>query len=474
MQELFDERDMTGLAKAISDKEVSVSEVVEFALARIDERNPTINAIIAERPDQVRAEVEAGLPEGPLTGVPFAIKDLVTDVAGLPTTHGSRLFADAVAKTDSPIVSAYRLAGMAIVGKTNTPEWGQNASTEPALFGPTRNPHRLSHSPGGSSGGASAAVTSGMLPAAHASDGGGSVRVPAAMTGLVGLKPSRGRAIGSIGSNALTSPLSVQHAVTRSVRDSALLLDIVSVPQRGAPITIVQPSRPYVQEVGVDPGALRIGTLTHLPNGTPAHADCAAAVDDVAALLASLGHRISSGKPNFALGDNSAVIRQGTAASMAMAVDTRLEQLGRGLRDDDLEAAVRVVYERTKALGASAFPLAMEKLSVVAESVGGFFADHDLLVTPTLAEPTPPLGLLDASNIESIWTHAGAYSAFTSPFNITGQPAISLPLGQDSTGMPLGVQFVAAFGREDLLIRVASQIESTQPWRITPIWPPAN
>ncbi|QCB49004.1 amidase [Rhodococcus sp. PAMC28707] len=471
MQELFDERDMTGLAKAIADKEVSVSEVVEFALARIAERNPAINALVAERSDEVRAEVAAGLPEGPLTGVPFAIKDLSTDVAGLPTTHGSRLFADAVAKTDSPIVSAYRQAGMAIVGKTNTPEWGQNASTEPALFGPTHNPHRLSHSPGGSSGGASAAVASGMLPAAHASDGGGSIRIPAAMTGLVGLKPSRGRVIGS---NVLTAPLSVQHAVTRTVRDSALLLDIVSVPQRGAPVTIVQPSRPYVQEVGVNPGVLRIGTMTHLPNGTPAHADCAAAVDDVAALLASLGHQVSVGKPDFALGDNSAVIRQGTAASMAMAIDARLEHLGRGLRDDDLEAAVRVVYERTKSLGASAFPLAMERLSVVAESVGKFFADHDLLVTPTLAEPTPPLGLLDASNIESIWTYAGAYSAFASPFNITGQPAISLPLGQDSTGMPIGVQFVAAFGREDLLIRIASQIESAQPWSITPMWPPVS
>ena len=193
MQELFDERDMTGLAKAISDGEVSASEVLEFALARIGERNPTINAIIAERTDEVRAEVAAGLPAGPLTGVPFAIKDLLTDVAGLPTTHGSRLFANAVAKTDSSIVSAYRQAGLAIVGKTNTPEWGQNASTEPALFGPTRNPRRLSHSPGGSSGGASAAVTSGMLPAAHASDGGGSIRIPSAMTGLVGLKPSRGR-----------------------------------------------------------------------------------------------------------------------------------------------------------------------------------------------------------------------------------------------------------------------------------------
>ncbi|WP_235686451.1 amidase [Tomitella gaofuii] len=468
MEELFDTRDMTGLAQAISGGEVSAREVVEFALDRIAQRNPTVNSVVATRADEVRAEVDAGLPAGPLHGVPFAIKDLGADVAGLPTTNGSRLFADATAAADSPIVSAYRRAGLAVVGKTNTPEWGQNASTEPALFGPARNPHDLDRSPGGSSGGASAAVAAGILPAAHASDGGGSIRIPAAMTGLVGLKPSRGR---TCAGNPLGAPLSVQHAVTRSVRDSALLLDVVSAPRIGDPVTIVQPARPYSEEVGADPGMLTIATMTCFPDGRPVHDDCAAAVEDIATVLAGLGHRVAPGAPTFPLDDMAAPMSMGMAVSMTASVDARLAALGRGLRDDDLEAVGRMIYERTKKLSAADFGVALDKLAAVAGTVGAFFADHDLLLLPTLGALTPPLGLLDAGSVEAIWTHGAVYGGLTSPFNITGQPAISLPLGTDRDGMPVGVQLVAAFGREDLLIRVAAQLERERPWPITPVWP---
>ncbi len=468
MKELFDEHDMTGLAQAIGTGEVSAREVVEFALARIEERNPTVNALVATRAEQVLDEVESGLPAGPLHGVPFAIKDLGADVAGLPTTNGSRLFADAVAAADSPLVTAYRRAGLAIVGKTNTPEWGQNASTEPALFGPARNPHRLSCSPGGSSGGASAAVAAGILPAAHASDGGGSIRIPSAMTGLVGLKPSRGR---TRAGNPLGAPLSVQHAVTRSVRDSALLLDIASAPQTGAPVTIVQPQRPYVQEVGADPGRLRVAVMTTFPDGAPVHEDCAAAVDDIARVLAGLGHTVAAGSPAFPLDDMAAPMSMGMAVSMAASVDARLAELGRGLRDDDMEAVGRMIYERVKGQSAVDFVVALDKLASVAQTVGEFFADHDVLLLPTLGALTPPLGLLDAGSVEAIWTHGAVYGGLTSPFNITGQPAISLPLGTDSTGMPVGVQLVAAFGREDLLLRTAAQLERERPWSIRPVWP---
>lgn len=468
MQELFDERDMTGLAEAISGGEVSAREAVDFALGRIEERNPGVNAIVAARTEEVLAEVEAGLPAGPLHGVPFAIKDLGADVAGLPTTNGSRLFADAVADADSTIVDAYRRAGLAIVGKTNTPEWGQNATTEPALFGPARNPHRTTRSPGGSSGGASAAVSSGILPAAHASDGGGSIRLPSAMTGLVGLKPSRGR---TCAGNPIAAPMSVQHAVTRSVRDSALLLDVVSAPRIGAPVTIVQPSRPYAREVGADPGVLRIATMTTFPDGSPVHDDCAAAVEDTAAVLSRLGHSVGPGAPDFPLDDLAMPMSMGMAVPMTAAIDARLEQLGRGLRDDDLEAVVRMIYERTKTQSATEFCTALERLASAAERIGAFFADHDLLMTPTIGALTPPLGLLDAGSIEAIWTHGAVYGALTSPFNITGQPAISLPLGTDGSGMPVGVQLVAAFGREDLLLRAAAQLERERPWPITPVWP---
>lgn len=469
MRELFDERDMTGLAQAINGGEVSAREVVEFALARLAERNPTVNAIVATRADELLEEVDAGLPAGPLHGVPFAIKDLGADVAGMPTTSGSRLFADApAAAADSPLVATYRRAGLAIVGKTNTPEWGQNASTEPALFGPARNPYRLDHSPGGSSGGASAAVASGILPAAHASDGGGSIRIPAAMTGLVGLKPSRGR---THAGNPLASPLSVQHALTRSVRDSALLLDLASAPQAGTAMEIGQPARPYVQEVGADPGPLRIAAMTQLPDGTRIPEDCISAVTEITGVLAGLGHSVASGAPTFPLKDMVAPTSTGMAVPMTAAIDARLAALGRGLRDDDLEAVVHAIYERTKSLSAADYYIAMEKLGEVAETIGAFFADHDLLMTPTIGALTPPLGLLDAGSVEAIWTHGAVYGALTSPFNITGQPAISLPLGTDSSGMPIGIQLVARFGREDLLIRIAAQLERARPWPIAPVWP---
>lgn len=469
MQELFDERDMTGLARAIETGEVSAKEVVEFSLSRLDERNPIVNAVVSTRAEELRAELDTGLPAGPLHGVPFAIKDLSADVAGLPTTQGSRLFADDVAERDSPQVASYRRAGMAVIGKTNTPEWGQNASTEPALFGPTRNPHRLGSSPGGSSGGASAAVASGILPAAHASDGGGSIRIPSSMTGLVGLKPSRGR---TQAGNPLAAPLSVQHAVTRSVRDSALLLDIASVPIPGAPITIVQPQRPYTEEVGADPGALRVATMTELPDGTGVPDDVAAAVEDIAGVLSGLGHCVAADKPVFPLDDMVAPMSTGMAVSMTAAVDARLAELGRELRDDDLEAVDHMIYERTKQLSAADYCEAVGKLGTVAHTIGGFFTDHDLLMTPTVGALTPPLELLDANSIEAIWTHGATYGALTGPFNITGQPAISLPLGTDSTGMPVGVQLVAEFGREDLLIRIAAQLETARPWPTAPVWPP--
>ncbi|WP_024793871.1 amidase [Tomitella biformata] len=467
MQELFDNHDMTGLAAAISDGEVSAREVVEFSLSRLAERNPTVNAVIAERAEEALAEVDAGLPGGPLRGIPYAIKDLGLDVAGLPTTNGSRLFADAVAAADSELVTRYRAAGLVIIGKTNTPEFGQNASTEPALFGPSRNPHRLSHSPGGSSGGAAAAVAAGIVPAAHGSDGGGSIRIPAAATGLVGLKPSRGRV--PVG-NVLAGPLSVHHALTRSVRDTALLLDLTCAPLAGEPFTISQPARPYVEEVGAETGRLQIAASTTMPDGSPAHPDCAAVVDSVAALLSRLGHDVTEATPDYPVDALQASMSMGMSVSMAVTVDARLAELGRGLLDDDLEVVPRMIYERSKSQGATDFVEAMNELHRAAHVIGAFFTEHDLLVTPTLGQPTPPLGLLDAGSVEAIWKHGGIYGALTGPFNTTGQPAISLPMGHDSTGLPVGVQIVAAFGREDLLIRVAAQLEAAQPWSIAPAW----
>ncbi|MDH6677052.1 amidase [Rhodococcus sp. LBL1] len=468
MESLFDGQDMTGLAASIRRGDVSAREVVEFALGRLEERNATVNAVVVDRGAEALAEVDGGLPDGPLRGIPFLIKDLHADVAGLPTSNGSRLFAGRVAERDTELVSRYRRAGLVIIGKTNTPEFGQNASTEPVLFGPTRNPRRLTHGVGGSSGGAAAAVAVGITPAAHASDGGGSIRIPASANGLVGLKPSRGRMPSG---SPLAGPLSVEHAVTRSVRDTALLLDLTSGPAVGAPFGIAPPARPYVGEVGADPGKLRIGITTAMPNGEQVHPDCAAVASDVGVMLEKLGHHVETAAPVFHPDALAAAMQYLMSAPMSVEIDHRLAELGRELRDDDLETMARVQYERCKSQSATDLSFAYTELERTARDIGRFFTEFDLLLTPTLGSPTPPLGLLDAMDLEAMWKHAGVYGALTSPFNSGGQPAISLPLGKDSTGMPLGAQLVAAHGREDLLIRVASQLEAAYPWSTAPAWP---
>ncbi|WP_305092900.1 amidase [Prescottella sp. R16] len=468
MEDLFDGRDMTGIADAIRTGEVAAREVVEFALQRLAERNPAVNAVIAERGDEALAEVDAGLPDGPLRGIPFLIKDLHADVAGLPTTNGSRLFAGRIAQRDSELVSRYRRAGLVVVGKTNTPEFGQNASTEPVLFGPTRNPRRLTHGVGGSSGGSAAAVAVGIVPAAHASDGGGSIRIPASANGLVGLKPSRGRMPMH---TPIAAPMSVEHAVTRSVRDTALLLDLTAGPTVGSSIGIAPPARPYVDEVGADPGPLRVGVIATMPNGEAVHDDCAAVASETGVLLEKLGHRVETASVVFPQDALMAAMQYLMAAPMSVEIGRRLTELGRDLRDDDLETLPRVQYERCTSAPVTDLAFAYAELDRAAQEIGRFFEDYDILLTPTLGSPTPPLGLLDAMNLDAVWKYGGIYGALTSPFNTGGQPAISLPLGADATGLPLGAQLVAAHGREDLLLRVASQLEAAYPWNTAPVWP---
>ncbi|MEV5646670.1 amidase [Nocardia sp. NPDC052254] len=474
MQDLFDNTDMTGLAAAIADGEVSAGDVVEFSLGRMRERNPAINAVVSECGEQARREVAAGLPQGPLRGIPFVIKDLHMDVAGLPTTNGSRLFADAVATADSELVARYRRAGMVIIGKTNAPEFGLNASTEPQLSGPTRNPRRRTHSAGGSSGGSAAAVASGIVPAGQASDGGGSIRIPASACGLVGLKPSRGRVPAFPARNLLAAPMTVNHALTRSVRDSALLLDIAAGPVAGDPYVIAAASAPYVDVVGTDPGRLRIGIATTLPSGAEVHPDCVAVARDIAGVLSDLGHDVRDEAPDFPVAEIMSGLHHLMAVPVAADVNNRLAALGRALRDDDLEPMTRVIYDHAERTGAGEYLEALRDLEKAATMLGDYFGAHDLLLTPTLGTVVPSLGLLDTTDPASLWEHGMSFSGLTSPFNVTGQPAISLPLGTDSSGMPVGVQLVAAFGREDLLLQAAAQLEAARPWNIAPVWPPAE
>lgn len=471
MDDLLDVHDAIGVAAAIRAGEVSAREVVERCIARLDERNPALNAVVNRCDEAALDAVRSGAPHGPLGGVPFVVKDLGPTVAGLPSTGGSRLFADVVASTDSELVTRYRRAGLVILGTTNTPELGKNASTEPLLFGPTHNPHKLSHSAGGSSGGTAAAVAGGIVPLGHGNDGGGSIRIPAAACGLVGLKPSRGRITAAPKRTLLSYPLGINHVLTRSVRDSALLLDLTAGPAVGDPFVIGGPASPWYEECGLAPGRCRIAVDLVTPGGIAAHPDCAAVVEDVAALLAELGHDVDGGRPDYPTDALSNAMTTFMGTSLAMDVDDRLQQLGRELHDDDLEPLTRMIYEQAKGVRGVDVVRAHVNLERAAQQIGAFFVDHDLLLTPTLARPVPPLGLLDTTDVVAIRDHAAIYSAMTSPFNVTGQPAISLPLGVDRDGLPVGVQLVAAFGREDLLLRVAAQLESARPWSIVPVWP---
>ncbi len=468
VQELLD-GDATGVADAIRGGEVSATEVVEAALARVEERNPALNAIVEHRAEAALAEAAAGR-SGPLAGVPFVVKDLGQDVAGLRTSGGSRLCADLPTATeDSALVARFRSAGLIVLGLTNTPEFGLNGSTEPPGRGPTRTPHALGHPAGGPSGGTAAAVAAGIVPAGHASDGGGSIRIPSSACGLVGLKPSRARTPNAPRRAAFTGPMSVDHALTRSVRDSALLLDIAAGPLPGDAYVAPPPARPFVEEVGADPGRLRIAVSTTRPDGTPSDGVCAEAAVDLAELLAGLGHEIVEATPPYPIDALQAVMQFFSAAPMTAAVDELLRDLGRDLRDDDLEPFTRLLYDYGRDARGVDVLTGLDEIERVGQELGPFFVGHDLVLTPTLPIPPPPLGLLDTSNIEAMYTYAGAISALTSVWNITGQPAISLPTGRTPAGLPVGVQLVAALNREDVLLRVAAQVEAAQPWPTAPV-----
>jgi amidase len=465
MDDLFDHHDATGLAAAIAGGDVTAGEVLDHTLTRIAQRDGAVEAVA-----EVCREIRPA-QDGPLAGVPFVVKDLGIDVAGMRSTNGSRLFADRVATVDSELVTRYRRAGLVVVATTKVPELGRNASTEPQLYGPARNPHRLTHSPGGSSGGTAAAVAVGMVPLGHGNDGGGSIRIPASMCGLVGLKPTRGRTPAFPKRTALSYPLGINHVLTRSVRDAALLLDLTAGPMPGDPVVTPPPTRPYVDEVGAPTGRLRIALATARPDGGPVHPDCVAAAEDAGRLLESLGHDVEKADPRWPTDELRTAMTVLMSVPMAVDVDARLAELGRPLADDDLEPMTRLIYESGKGLTATDVVVALQAVERAAHELGAFHETYDLLLSPTISQPVPPLGTLDTTRPVTMMEHGAAFSAFTGFANTTGQPAISLPLATDSTGMPIGVQLVAAFGREDLLLRVAAQVEAAAPWSITPVWP---
>jgi amidase len=470
MDSWFDQLDGLGLAAAIRQGEVTAAEAVDAAIRRIEARNPALNAVIATRFDEARAEAAHPLPDGPFTGVPYVVKSLGGAVAGLPTSRGSRLFADDVSTADSLAVARARAAGVVVLGMTNTPELGKNGSTEPRFHGPTRNPYDTGRSAGGSSGGSAAAVASGMVPIAHGNDGGGSIRIPASACGLFGLKPSRGRVPHAPLLDGFAYPVGCIHALTRTVRDSAALLDVVDGTAPGDPYPAARKDRPFLHEVGVEPSRLRIGVTVTTARGDTADAACVAAVERTRVVCADLGHQVSDAAFTYDVEAANQSLAAVMSVNVAHAVDSRLSQLGRALRDDDIEPFTHVLYDRGRSMTGVEVIGALHEVERAGRAIAPFFDAYDVLLTPTLSIEVPELGWADTTRPETM-VRASAFSAFTGIFNTTGQPAMSIPAGLDGNGVPVGVHFAARAGDESLLFRLAGQLERAMPWPTDPVVP---
>ncbi len=468
-------RDATAQAELVRRGEVSPLDLVDAAIARVEAVNPTVNAVIHPLFDKAREQARGALPDGPFRGVPILFKDLMCAVAGDPYHRGTNALKRAGfrAQHTDDLAVRYLEAGFVCIGRTNTPEFGLVPTTEPHAHGASRNPWDVDRTTGGSSGGSAAAVATGMVPVAHANDGGGSIRIPASCNGLVGLKPSRGRTSEGPNSGHLTSPLTVEGCVSRSVRDSAAVLDALARPFPGQPVIAPPPSRPFAAEVGADPGRLRIGVLTTNPLGTgEVDAECVAAVEDAIQLLESLGHVVEHEYPKAF--EDPAVVAHFTAlwdAGLADEITDVGRILGREITADDVEPLTWAMYEGGLGVTAQQLLDAVHALQRFGRDVSTWWepldgsVGFDLLLCPTLAEPPVPLGTFEHAEMPILgFVRAAQFAPFCAGFNLSGQPAISLPLYWTESGLPVGVHFAAAYGREDLLLRLASQLEQARPW----------
>ena len=463
--------DAVAQADLVAKGQVSPRELCDAAIARIEKTNPALNAVVTPLYEKARAQAASDLPRGRLRGVPFLLKDLICATAGDPLYSGNRLLKklDTRSPIDTNLAKRFLEAGLVILGKTATPEFGLTATSEALAYGPTRNPWDTARSPGGSSGGSAAAVAAGMVPAAHANDGGGSIRIPASACGIVGLKTSRGRSsLGPLAGEGWNG-LAVEHVVSRTVRDSAALLDATQGYMPGDPYAAPPPERPFRDEVGRPPGKLRIGFMNRAPHFAPAlHPDCVAAVESAAKLCESLGHTVELQHPPAA--DDPKVettLFSIIAAQTAALLEILGQTLGRPIAADDVELWTWTLAQEGRRLDKLAFIAALEWRNVLSRSFGDFYASgFDLLLTPTLAQPPLPLGALTPTRDAPLaaWQKLMAFIPFTPVQNMTGEPAISLPLAWNAAGLPIGVQIVAPWGREDVLIRIAAQLEAARPW----------
>ncbi len=451
--------DAVGLAELVARREVSREELLDAATARMAAVNPKINAVTQDFAASARATPAVG---GHFGGVPFLLKDLGAAMAGTPMTMGSRMFEANVSAADSALTAAYKAAGLTIFGKTNTPEFGLWPVTESDLLGVCRNPWDLSRTPGGSSGGAASAVAAGIVPAAHASDGGGSIRTPASCCGLFGMKPSRGRvSFAPLGEG--WAGASIQHAVTRSVRDSAVLLDVACRPEPGDPYFLPAPERPYAEEVSREPGKLRIAVFAGAMQSPGLDPECEAAVRETARLCEELGHAVEAATIPGDVAAMQAAAGVVISASITASLDAEAERRGRPLADGDVEALTMATYRRGAAVLAADYVRGIAALHAYTRAQAQLFETYDVLLLSTLGSPAIPVGWI-TEHPKLIGERLFAFMPNTQAFNNTGQPAMTVPLAWSKSGLPIGLQFVARMGAEATLFRLAGQLEEARPW----------
>lgn len=486
----YEQYDALGLAQLVRDGEITPLELVDAAIARIEARNPQLNAVIHTMFHQARQAARGDLPDGPLRGVPFLVKDLLAMVAGAPLSSGTRLLKNWAPPIDSELVKRWNAAGLIILGKTNTPEFGLLPYTEPALFGPTRNPYDLTRTAGGSSGGSGAAVAARLTPAASGGDGGGSIRVPSSVNGVFGLKPTRGRTPTGPVYWQLWEGCAVEHVLTRSVRDSAALLDATAGADFGAPYAAPPQSGPFLAEVGRNPGKLRIAFTARALIGVDDPAPDPEVIRGLEAtvdLLQSLGHEVVEATPHYDYAELAMAFMTMIAGQTRNDIRDTAALVGKRPAQGDFELLTWVIGLLGNAFTAADYVHATRIFGMTARAIGAFFADYDVLLTPTLPFPPVPIGALQPTAAEQrllrtvatlragkllttlklvrpIALKTFSYIRYLTPFNITGQPAMSVPLHWTDAGLPVGMHFVGRFGDEATLFRLAAQLEAAQPW----------
>lgn len=491
----YDDMDAIDIAQAIANKELSVDDVVDAAIERMDKRNGHINAVVTPMISRWKDDFKQAPQDSVLYGVPFLLKDLVAAYEGVPFSCGSRVLVDYIPDHDSEMVKRFKQAGLVHLGKTNTPEFGLMGVTEPELFGPTRNPWNLDHTPGGSSGGSGAAVASRIVPVASAGDGGGSIRIPASCCGLFGLKPSRGRTPTGPDQGQLWQGAAVEHVLSRSVRDSALMLDLTAGPDHGAHFPIAKPEISYLKATKDVPRKLRIAFSTKNPTGGKVHPECVRAIEETARLLVSLGHEVEEAQPEYDAQKLYQCYLSMNLGETAASIGHIEEELGRPLKPgQDIEVMTAMLAKLGKAYSAKEFAQALHAWNLYARALGEFHKTYDLYMTPTMADLPAKVGELMPSPVEKIvlrglyklpvaglLKRAGIFEQlafrqleklpFTQLANLTGQPAMSVPAHWADNGLPVGVQFMAPMGDETTLFQLAAQLEAELKWQThKPAW----